>query len=105
MREAGVNFETRRLEGAEFKKELLKKVVEEATELGAAERNDEVVAELADMLDVLDQIKKAFDIDEAVLKKARAVNAEKKGDFCDQLFLEWSDDESASTANERNNGS
>jgi predicted house-cleaning noncanonical NTP pyrophosphatase (MazG superfamily) len=78
MREAGVNFETRRLEGAEFKKELLKKVVEEATELGAAQRNDEIVAELADMLDVLDQIKKAFDIDEAVLKKARVVNAKKR---------------------------
>lgn len=36
MREAGVAFETRRLEEAEFRSELLRKVVEEAGELGAS---------------------------------------------------------------------
>lgn len=58
MREAGVIFETRQLGEPEFKSELLKKVVEEAGELGASQTKLDILGELADLLAVLDQIQR-----------------------------------------------
>lgn len=66
------------------------KVGEEAEELGAAERNEDIVAELADILDVIDAIKEMFGISETDLREAQAINAEKKGGFGQRLLLEWS---------------
>jgi predicted house-cleaning noncanonical NTP pyrophosphatase (MazG superfamily) len=91
MREGGVAFETRKLEDAEFKSELLRKIVEEATELGESETREEIAAELADILDVIDETKKTYGISEAELEKARALNTQAKGGFRQRLFLEWSE--------------
>ena len=90
MRKAGVTFETRQLEEVEFKKELLKKVIEEAGELCSSEGNENMAGELADILDIIDEIKKTFDISEAGLTKARAINAKKKGGFEQRILLEGS---------------
>lgn len=91
MREAGVAFETRQLDETEFKGELLKKVVEEAGELGACETRPSLLGELADLLAVLDQVQKTFGITDAELREARAVNAQEKGGFRERFFLEWSE--------------
>lgn len=94
MREAGVVFETRQLEEIEFKNELLKKVMEEAAELGASETKEEISGELADILDVIDQVQRMFgisDISDIELREARALNAKEKGGFRQRLFLEWSE--------------
>lgn len=91
MREAGVVFETRQLDEPEFKTELLKKVIEEAGELGASETKADILAEMADLLAVLDQVQRTFTITDAELREARAFNAKEKGGFQDRFFLEWSE--------------
>ena len=91
MRESGVLFETRELDELEFKRELLRKVVEEAGELAASETKDEITGELADILDVIDQVQAAFGVSETELGEARARNAAEKGGFRQRLFLEWSE--------------
>jgi predicted house-cleaning noncanonical NTP pyrophosphatase (MazG superfamily) len=91
MREAGVLFEARQLDEPEFKSELLKKVIEEATELGASKAKGEILGELADILAVLDQVQETFGITDVELREARALNSKEKGGFRDQCFLEWSE--------------
>jgi predicted house-cleaning noncanonical NTP pyrophosphatase (MazG superfamily) len=91
MHEAGVLFETRPLDEAGFKSELLRKVVEEAGELAVSETKDEIAGELADILDVLDQVREAFGVSEGELREARTRNAAEKGGFQQRYFLEWSE--------------
>jgi predicted house-cleaning noncanonical NTP pyrophosphatase (MazG superfamily) len=91
MRESGALFETRELDELEFKSELLRKVVEEAGELGASVTKDEITSELADILDVIDQVQATFGVCETELSEARARNAREKGGFRQRLFLEWSE--------------
>ena len=91
MREAGVAFETRQLDEPEFNGELLKKVVEEAGELGASETKADILGEPADLLAVLDQVQKTFAITDAELRDARVANAKEKGGFKERFFLEWSE--------------
>lgn len=91
MREAGVMFETRQLDELEFRSELLKKVIEEATELGTSETKIEISGELADLLDVMDQVQNSFGITDTELREARALNAQEKGGFQQRFFLEWSE--------------
>jgi predicted house-cleaning noncanonical NTP pyrophosphatase (MazG superfamily) len=91
MREAGVAFETRQLDELEFKSALLKKVVEEAGELAASETKADILAELADLLAVLDEVQRVFTITDAELRKARVANANEKGGFRERFILEWSD--------------
>jgi predicted house-cleaning noncanonical NTP pyrophosphatase (MazG superfamily) len=91
MRKSSVAFETRLLKEAEFRKELLRKIVEEAGELGASETKEEITGELADILDVIDQIQNMFGISEIELREARGRNAKEKGGFLQRFFLEWSE--------------
>lgn len=91
MRESGVAFETRQLDEPEFRTELLKKVVEEAGELGVSQTKTDILGELADLLAVLDQVQRTFAITDAELREARALNANEKGGFRERFFLEWSE--------------
>lgn len=91
MQEAGVVFETRPLEDAEFKNELLRKAIEEAVELGDSETKEKITAEVADILDVIDQVREMFGIRKTELKAARALNSKQKGGFRQRLLLEWSE--------------
>jgi predicted house-cleaning noncanonical NTP pyrophosphatase (MazG superfamily) len=93
MREAGVKFEMRQLEEKEFKNEFLRKVIEEAGELGASTTKEEITGELADVLDVIDQVQGMFGITDNELQMARADNTKEKGGFRERCFLEWSETE------------
>ena len=92
IREAGATFETRILDEKEFKEELLKKLGEETAELQNAPSKEGMVAELADVLAVIDEIKRAFTISDAELSEARRLNVGTKGGFKGRFFLEWSED-------------
>lgn len=89
----GVAFEARPLDDAEFERELLKKAVEEAQELAAAEEWADMVKELADLEDVLAVIKELKGIDEAEVAAAKQEAFERKGGFTQRSFLLWSADD------------
>ncbi len=90
MRRKGVAFETRTLAKAEFRKELLTKVGEEASALPLLQSNTDIIAEMADVFDVLDAIQSEFKISASSISKQRKENSKKKGGFKKRVYLEWS---------------
>jgi len=101
MERLAVQFETRTLRAGEFLKELLKKVEEEASALIHAQTHQQLIEELADVQDVIDEIKKTKKITDAELFAAQEANKEKKGGFKKRLFLLWSEDDGYQTNEKR----
>ncbi len=94
---AGAQCETRRLDDAEFQQELRKKVGEEASGIVAATTHEELIEELADTLDVIEEVKRTNGISEEEVAAAQATALAKKGGFAKKLFLEWSSDDGYKT--------
>ena len=78
----------------------MKKVAEEATGLLTARTKKELISELADILDVVEEIKRFKNIKEQQIKKAQQGSERIKGGFKKRLFLIWSLDTGYKT-NER----
>jgi predicted house-cleaning noncanonical NTP pyrophosphatase (MazG superfamily) len=85
-------YETRKMGKKEFKRELLKKVGEEASGLLAAKNKKELIEELADVLDVIKEIRKHWEIKPSCIRKSQKENARKKGGFKKKIYLVWSED-------------
>jgi predicted house-cleaning noncanonical NTP pyrophosphatase (MazG superfamily) len=100
MRRLGKVFKVRTLGAKEFRRELLKKVGEEASALPTLKKKGDILAELADVQDVVDAVRKEFGITNIELKRAQAANASKKGGFRARIYLEWSESDDYQT-NER----
>ncbi len=88
----GGDYQVRKLKQKEFERELLKKVGEEAGGLLAAKTVDELVSELADVIAVIEEIKKTKCISEKRLSESLKANFKRKGGFRKRLFLVWSSD-------------
>lgn len=94
----GSELETRRLSKVEFLKELLKKAGEESGELFLKSKGKkEIVEEIADVLDVIDEILKLKKISPKQIADQKKKNLEKKGGFEKRLFLVWSSDDGYKT--------
>ena len=100
MTQVGAAYEIRKLGRKEFEKELLKKVGEEASGLLSAKSKEDIIEELADVLDVAEEIRRHWKINPSCLKKKQKENAAKKGGFKKKIFLVWSEDNGYRT-NER----
>lgn len=92
MTRVGAAYEVRRLGKKEFEKELLKKVGEEASSIPKAKNKSELVEELADVLDVVEEIKRFKKIKTSEIKKTQKENIRKKGGFRKRIYLRWSED-------------
>lgn len=97
MKDLGVAFETRTLTPDEFRIMLLKKVEEEASGVSEAKSREELISELADVLDVIAEIQRVDSISDEEIHAAQKRNTEKKGGFNDRVFLEWSLDDGYTT--------
>ena len=93
IKDKGSDLETRVLSDEEFEKELMNKVLEEASELTEAFSREELVSELGDVIDVLDEIKALKNISDEELSAAREESNARKGGFKERLFLVWSSDD------------
>ncbi|MDP4009379.1 MAG: nucleoside triphosphate pyrophosphohydrolase [Candidatus Shapirobacteria bacterium] len=82
------SFETRILDDEEFEVELKKKLVEEAKEVGLA-INEELLEELADVLELVKSIADFKNITFLQIEERRKEKLEKRGGFKKKLFLEW----------------
>lgn len=100
MDRVGAAYEIRKLGKKEFEKELLKKVGEEASGLLTAKNKKELIEELADVLDVIEEIRRYWKIKPSCLLKSQKENALKKGGFKKKIYLVWSEDNGYRT-NER----
>jgi len=89
----GTKLETRELSEDEFLLELKKKLKEEAIEVSEAKSREALVSELADVIDVVEEIKKAENITDTEIGNARKISFEKKGGFSTKTYLEWAEDD------------
>jgi len=90
IKNKGSALEIRELSDEEFEKELIKKVEEEASGLQKAESREDFISEIADVMDILEAIKRLKNISDEEIKKAQQESLEKKGGFDKKTFLVWS---------------
>ncbi len=88
IKDRGSEFETRELSDAEFEKELLKKVSEEAQEVSSAGTREDIVREIFQLVN-----KELKQISVNDIETARKAMFDKKGGFKKRLFLIWSADD------------
>lgn len=100
IKKNGGNFKIKKLKVKEFEKELIKKVGEESDGLLAAKTKKKLISELADVLDVIQEIKRFKGITNQQIKRVQKESNKKKGGFKKRLFLFWSSDTGYKT-NER----
>jgi len=80
------------LDDEKFKKELLRKLIEESQEVFEAEMNEEdLKKEIGDVLEVLDSIIESFQLDKMDIEKIKNNRKEKRGGFKSQIFLEYTE--------------
>ncbi|MDO4375823.1 MAG: nucleoside triphosphate pyrophosphohydrolase [bacterium] len=79
---------TRILDEAEYKLELEKKLLEECNEVLSAVRHDEIIEELADVLEVLGAIGALEGVDLEKIISVMNSKREKRGGFSQKIFLE-----------------
>jgi predicted house-cleaning noncanonical NTP pyrophosphatase (MazG superfamily) len=89
IKEFGDDFETRVLEKKEFEKELKKKLVEEANEVATAPK-EELVNELADVLELAKSVAAHHKIPFSKVESFQKEKRRKRGGFKKKLFLIWS---------------
>lgn len=83
---------SRILELAEYRQELAKKAVEEAYEIVAAGDNkEELLKEIADVLEVLDALIVSYDLDKTQLQQIKEQRKAKRGGFEKRIFLQSSE--------------
>ena len=87
-----LHTEYRTLDKQEFRRELLRKVHEEADEipLGDNQRN-ESLKELADLQEVVDTLRQAFGFSIEQVQEEMARKKQKKGGFDNRHYIEYND--------------
>lgn len=102
MKQKGVAFHVSTLNQAALKRELLKKVGEEASSLPGLRNRQQLAEELGDILDVIDEVQRVFKITTLLVRQTRRQAAQRKGGFKKRIYLHWSADSGYRT-NERTN--
>ncbi len=92
IRKKGHNCEVRELGDDEFRLELLKKVEEEASALPETASKQELIDEIADVVTVIEYIKKLEGISDLDVADALERHARLRGRFERKQFLVWSSD-------------
>jgi len=79
---------TRILNKKEYKLELLKKLVEESKEALRVKNNKKgLIKEVGDVMEVLEAIEKAYNLDRKAVLKLKRERRKKRGGFAKQIFL------------------
>jgi len=92
INESGGTCKVKKLRTKEFEKELLKKLGEEADEVLSARSTKELIYELADVMEVIEEIQKLKKITDDQILAAKKDNYGRKGGFEKKLFLLWTSD-------------
>ncbi len=89
IRKNGGVSKTRILNKKEYQLELLKKLVEESKEaLEAKGSKKDLTKEIGDVIEVLEAIEKAYNLDKKEILKTKKERRKKRGGFKKQIFLE-----------------
>lgn len=77
------------LQKTDYITQLKKKLIEEAQEVQEASTKQEIILELADLLEVMHALKASLHITDADIEEARKTKAHQNGTFTNHLFLEY----------------
>ena len=100
MDKKGARYSVKKLKAPAFEQELYKKVGEEASGLLAAKNRQELTSELADVIEVLEEIRRFKKIKPSCIIDERKKNMLRKGGFKKRFYLAWAEDNGYRT-NER----
>lgn len=92
IRNKGFVCEIRVVDHDEYKREIVRKLYEEASGVTDRGSHEHMVDELADVMLTLDALKKEFSISEDELAEAIKKSVEEKGGYDQRLYLSWSSD-------------
>jgi predicted house-cleaning noncanonical NTP pyrophosphatase (MazG superfamily) len=87
IRESGNECEVTILSDVEYCQALRLKLIEEAGEVAEADGDDELVAELADLYEVIDALMLSYGISENEVLNAQAKRRETRGGFAEKILL------------------
>jgi len=88
----GFECEVREVDHDEYKREIVRKVSEEASGVSNHLGKESLLKELADLVITIDAVKKEFGISKDELDQAVEKSIEDKGGYEDMLYLSWSAD-------------
>lgn len=90
--EKGFECEVREVDHDEYKREIIRKVFEEASGVSNHTGRESLLKEIADLVITLDAVTKEFGITDEELDTAVEKSIEEKGGYEDMLYLAWSSD-------------
>jgi predicted house-cleaning noncanonical NTP pyrophosphatase (MazG superfamily) len=88
----GFECEVREVDHDEYKREIIRKVFEEASGVSNHSGRSGLLKELADLLITIDAVKKEYGLKDEEIKAAVEASIEDKGGYEDRLYLSWSSD-------------
>ncbi len=99
----GFDCHVRIVDHDEYKREIVRKVFEEASGVSNHADHGHMVAEIADLIITLEAVKKEFGVTEEEVATAVAKSLAEKGAYDERYYLSWSSDTEYSS-NERGSG-
>lgn len=81
------------LDDVSYETTLRQKVIEEAHELAESATDDEIMNELADIMEILESIMKHHRLSLEDVNRCKETKKQKRGGFDKKIFLEYSDEE------------
>lgn len=103
IREKGFDCEVREVDHDEYKREIVRKVYEEASGVTNHGGREHMIEEIADLLITLEAVKKEFDVTDEEVAAAVEKSSNEKGKYDKRLYLSWSSDTEYSS-NEQTHG-
>lgn len=92
IRAKGFDCEIRVVEHDEYKREIIRKVLEEASGVSNYTSREHLLKELADLLITINAVKHEFDITDAEVTEAMTKSLTEKGSYDKRLYISWSSD-------------
>lgn len=103
IKDKGFDCHVRVVDHDEYKREIVRKIFEEASGVSNHADHEDLVAEIADLLITLDAVKKEFGVTEEEVSRAIDQSLADKGAYDERLYLSWSSD-TEYRSNERGQG-
>jgi len=91
MEAKGSKLYSYKLNDQDFLKQLKLKLIEEATEVNRAQTKEEILEELADVLEIVQTITKMYQISEENLKTTQEKKLQEKGSYQERMFVTFAE--------------
>lgn len=92
IKSKGFDCGVRVVEHDEYKREIVRKVFEEASGISNHANHEHMVAEIADLIITLEAVKKEFGVTDEEVEAAVVKSLSEKGAYDERYYLSWSSD-------------